>query len=128
MRILIWTVSVVVLFTSHASAQTKSEKIELICNNPKNDSSIIVKIGDARDGFPIESYNIDGVEKSEIIVQYVFQLNDGNISNQIITVQRDEEGRIHKHASIRMADEGMIMESIEFNVDAKKPEDTVIQS
>src|SRR5690606_971161 len=102
-------VSVVVLFTSHASAQTKSEKIELICNTPKNDSSIIVKIGDAGDGFPIESYNVDGVEKSEIIVQYVFQINDGKISNQIITVNRNEEDRIHKHAYIQMADESMIM-------------------
>lgn len=113
---------------NHANGQARPETLVFTCSTKDHPSGIIIKIGDAKDGFPLDSYTIGGIEQSDFVVQYIFQVSSGNFSSTINTVTKKDEGRIHKSASLKITSEGMVLEGIEFNIDAEKPEDTVVAS
>lgn len=124
MKKLIVTALGAMFFASSAFAQT----LEFTCVTLDQSSTVVVKVGAGEDGFPLESYVVDGVEKVDSVVQYIFQVSQSGLSNIINTVEQTEAGRIHTSAGIGMTQFGLVLESISFNVDAENVEASAVQS
>lgn len=124
MKKLIVAVLGTVFFASNAFAQS----LEFTCVTLDQSSTVVVTVGAGEDGFPLESYVVDGVEKADAVVQYAFQVSQNGLFNIINTVEKTAEGRIHSSASIAMTQFGLVLESVSFNVDAENIEETAVQS
>lgn len=124
MKSLSGAIAIVMLAASHASA----EVLEFTCNTSDKSSEVLIRIGDGADGFPLEGYTIDGIDKSDSIVQYTFQFNKDTLFNIINIVDKTPKGRVHNSSSIKMTGYGLILESVRFNVDSENIEATAVQS
>lgn len=119
---------VALLGTVFMASTAMAQGFEFTCVTLDQSSTVIVKVGAGEDGFPLDSYTVDGVEKADAFVQYVFQVSQTGLTNIMTYVEKTEAGRVHTSASIAVTQFGLVLESVTFNVDAENVEDTVVQS
>lgn len=106
-----------------------AETIEFTCSNLDGSTTVVWKIGASADGSPLDSFAINGVEKKDFSVQYLFSVDpsSGALSNVLNLVEPTDAGRIHTGASIQVTQQGILLNTYSFNIDAAKPEDTFKQ-
>lgn len=115
------------VFAMTVSSLASAETIAFTCANIDRSKNVELVVGDAKDGYPLEAFTLNGNDMKASIIQYVFELSQNGLVNMLKAVETTEDGRVHTQAGIQLTEQGVIMQYVTLNIDAENIEDTVTQ-